>query len=493
MGLLYPRLLAGQAKPLHEEYRNMQITDLMGRAATAHDSAVYVATGGDRVSEARLRELRDLVVDLAKEAGFPNESNRELRAAFDLRLAAALHSEMRLVPAEAASGDVWAFLALVLLPDVAYWRYPVPPGDRVLGTDLTRHVFGRMWWRAQLVHSPGDSDPYAALKILGEAAFDQIYARRKALGNSPHLVKAILRVWDELDLRGIDERDALRDFLKRLLRLSPFVLFEALNDQSLDDELRMAARETVGALLSTAPLTTDERQDRIDAVFGGSAAEVADIGSAGTTSTPENEVIPVSPPSARADRVSPDGPAPEPTPGETEEIDQPVVGPMPYDAYGGQGFGDPFELGLRERAEAVATVVAAEGPVKALRVYRIISRLAGMPLDDAVTGVLVSATKYAVRIGLVEAENEVGQVAHPETTLRLPGRPVCVLRTRGPREPDEIPGRELATAARSVRQAEGPPQDHDVLAERVSLLFGDERPAERFKEILAEALQKHGL
>ncbi|WP_433352664.1 DUF6339 family protein [Microtetraspora malaysiensis] len=271
MGLLYPRLLADQAKPLHEEYRRLQITDLMGHAATAHDSAVYVATGGDRVSETRLRELRDLVVDLAKESGFPNESNRALRAAFDLRLAAALHSEMRLVPAEAASGDVWAFLALVLLPDVAYWRYPAPPGDRVLATDLTRHVFGRMWWRAQLVHSPDDPDPYAALKILGEAAFDQIYARRRALGNSPHLVKAILRVWDGLDLRGFHEREALQDFLKRLLRLAPFVLFESLSDQPLEAELRTAVRETVIALLSTVPLTEDERQAKIDEVFAGSS------------------------------------------------------------------------------------------------------------------------------------------------------------------------------------------------------------------------------
>ncbi|GII02754.1 DUF6339 family protein [Planobispora takensis] len=488
MGFLYPRLLAGQARPLHEEYRHLPITDLMGRATTAHDSAVYIATGGDRVSETRLRELRDLVVDLAKESGFPNESNRELRAAFDLRLAAALHSEMRLVPAEAASGDVWAFLALVLLPDVAYWRYPVPPGDRVLATDLTRHVFGRMWWRAQLVHSPGDSDPYAALNILGEAAFDQIYARRKALGNSPHLVKAILRVWNELDLRGLGERDALQDFLKRLLRLTPFVLFEALSDQSLDGELRRATRETVSALLSTTSLTADERQIRIDAVFGGSAEGDARVGWTGTTPAPHGEVSPVQPPSAQTDRFSLD----EPAPGGTEGIDQSAGGTTPYNAYRGQGFGDPFELGLRERAEAIAAVVAAEGPVQAVRVYRIISRLAGMPLDDVTVGILVSATKYAVRTRLIEAESEIGQADYLRATLRLPGQPTCALRTRGPRDLDEIPGRELVTAVQSV-QAEGPTQDHDVLAERVSLLLGEEKPTERFKEILLEALQRYGL
>lgn len=74
---------------------------------------------------------------------------------------------MRIAPAEAAAGDVWAFLALIVLPDVAHWRYPNPPGDRVLGSDLTRHVFGRMWWRAQLVYSPADTNPYSALDVLG--------------------------------------------------------------------------------------------------------------------------------------------------------------------------------------------------------------------------------------------------------------------------------------------------------------------------------------
>lgn len=270
MGLLYPRLLAGQARPLHDEYRELAIPELRQRAATSHDSAVYVATGGDRVREDELLELRRLVLDLAGGAGFPGKSSRHLRAAFDLKVAAALHTNMRLVPAEAASGDVWAFLALVLLPDVAYWRYPKPPGDRILGTDLTRHVFGRMWWRAQLVHSSDDPDPYAALEILGEAAFDQIYARRKALGNSPYLVKSVLRVWNRLDLNGLDEREVLRDFLKRLLRLAPFVLFESLSVDLLEEELRDVARYAVMAVLRATSPPSDELDAKLDGVFSGS-------------------------------------------------------------------------------------------------------------------------------------------------------------------------------------------------------------------------------
>lgn len=247
MSFLYPRLLAEQGGPLFEEYRTLTVAELSRRVALTHESSVYVATGGDRVPLDRLRELREGVLDLAKRAGFPDDSDRTRNAQFDLQVAAMLHGQMGMVPAEAASRDVWAFLALILLPDVAFWRYPSPPKDRILGTDLTRHVFGRLWWRAQLVRSQGEPEPYDALKILGEAAFDQIYARRAALGGSPHLVRAILRVWKELDLTGLNERDTLRDFLKRLLRLAPFVLFDGIDERTLDCELRAVAQESIDA------------------------------------------------------------------------------------------------------------------------------------------------------------------------------------------------------------------------------------------------------
>lgn len=270
MSLLYPRLLAGQAKPSFDEYRQLSIQELTDRVSTRHDSMVYAATGGDRVPGSHLLSMREAIVTIATEAGFPENSTTKANATFDLRIAEYLHSQSEMMPAEAASGDIWAFLALMVLPDVAYWRYPNPPRDRVLGTDLTRHVFGRMWWRAQLVYTPESPSPYEALTVLGEAAFDQIYARRKALGGSPFLVKAILRVWNELDLRPlrgkVTEREALRDFLKRLLRLAPFMLFEALDEEQLDTELRKTVRETVTAIVGSS-IDPDKVADNIDAVF----------------------------------------------------------------------------------------------------------------------------------------------------------------------------------------------------------------------------------
>ncbi|WP_227980735.1 DUF6339 family protein [Nocardia spumae] len=207
-----------------------------------------------------------MVVDLAKESGFPGPPSTDQKTVFDLSSATLLHSQMDIAPAEAAAGDVWAFLALILLPDVAYWRYP-PPSDRVvrerfLDADLTRHVFGRMWWRAHFVYSPEESEPYAALSVLGEAEFDQIYARRATLGGRPQLIKSILRVWQEIETREIPDRDVLRDFLKRLLRLDPFLVYEALDDSALDTELRTVAREAVVGVLISRGNTREAAEQR---------------------------------------------------------------------------------------------------------------------------------------------------------------------------------------------------------------------------------------
>ncbi|RDI49168.1 DUF6339 family protein [Nocardia mexicana] len=262
MSLLFPRLLRARAKDLAAEYRELDLNSLSARWAVTDESAVYVATGGTRVQLDQLATLRRTVLDLAETSGYPTVPSQDQKTSFDLTLAESLHREMHLAPVEAASGDVWAFLALVLMPDVAHWRFPLPPGDRVRGTDLTRHVFGRLWWRAQLVHTPGDPNPYQALTVLGESAFDQIYARRSALGGSPHLIKSILRVWNNLDLSGLADRIVLREFLKRLLRLAPFVVFDGLHDDDLDAELYVVAYETVFGMQTSSGATDAEASER---------------------------------------------------------------------------------------------------------------------------------------------------------------------------------------------------------------------------------------
>jgi hypothetical protein len=248
---LYPRLLGGRAEQLFDEFAGIPSPDsLVERARTHDDSAVYVATGGARVPVEKLRELATDVRQLSRIHGFPQKAERAV--AFDVSLARLLHQSMEVLPAEAAAREMWAFLSLVLLPDVAYWRFPAPPRDRVMHTDITRHVFSRLWWRADLVHDPTCEDPYEVLAILGEADFDQVYSRRKQIGASPAIVRNLIRVWSELRENGelalVNDRQAFRNTLMVLSRVVPFLSLNALDDGPLVGELRRIARQAIGRM-----------------------------------------------------------------------------------------------------------------------------------------------------------------------------------------------------------------------------------------------------
>ncbi|MGW4245683.1 hypothetical protein [Nocardia sp. NPDC004722] len=65
-------------------------------------------------------------------------------------------------------------------------------------------------------------------------------------------MKSILRVRNGLDLNGVTEREVLRDFLKRVLRLVLFMVFDAIDVDALDAELCAIAHETVFATLVRA-------------------------------------------------------------------------------------------------------------------------------------------------------------------------------------------------------------------------------------------------
>jgi hypothetical protein len=248
MSVLYPRLLGDAARELHQEYQRASISDLRGRHALRHRSAVFAATGGRRITPDELQRLRDDVVAAAERAGFPEEGRRQDRVTFDIEIAQLLHERCGLVAGEAAVRPIWAFLALVLLPDVSYWRYPRPPGDRVLGTDITRHVWGRLWWRAHLLARPQELERYRLLDTFGEAAFDQVFARRRSIGGSRALVRTLAEVWPSVERGGVPEREVLIDVLKRLSRWGAVVDFEALDEEEIHRQVQDASNESATLL-----------------------------------------------------------------------------------------------------------------------------------------------------------------------------------------------------------------------------------------------------
>ncbi|MEV4425225.1 DUF6339 family protein [Streptomyces sp. R-07] len=256
MSILYPRLLPGEADRLFVELHKHPVGTHEAMVANHSSRSVYAATGGRRVTKEELNDLRQSILMVAKSQGFPELPASGQRNAFDRQTGRILHEQSMMVPGEAAQRQVWAFLSLVLLPDICVWRWPANAegkfvADRFKATDLTRHALARLWTRAHILHVPGSDDPYALFSAMGESDLDQVMARRHAIAATPGLVRAVVRVHSEAtpeDLEGVRSRDVLRQCLMRLLRLTAFVNTDALSASQLDQLVCAVQREVVSSL-----------------------------------------------------------------------------------------------------------------------------------------------------------------------------------------------------------------------------------------------------
>ncbi|MFJ5026816.1 DUF6339 family protein [Streptomyces sp. NPDC088560] len=254
MSLLYPRLLPNETERrfhlLHETPPARHGTIV----ANHSQRAVYAATGGRRITREELDQLRDGILRAAIAQGFPTPLSITQGSNFDRETARVLYKQCLMVPGEAAQRQVWAFLALVLLPDVCAWRWPADPSrgytaDRFKGTDLTRHAFARLWTRAHVLHDPMAEDPFHLLDVLGENDLDQIMARRSALAATPALVRAIVRSHqeDQAD-RSVPSQQVFRQSLMRLLRLTAFLDLDSASEAELGHLVRRVRAEARAAL-----------------------------------------------------------------------------------------------------------------------------------------------------------------------------------------------------------------------------------------------------
>ncbi len=151
---------------------------------------------------------------------------------------------MQITPADAAQEGVWSFLSLVLLPDVAFWRWPNAKGaadyERLIGRP--RNVFRRLWWRAYCL-----GEAASALVFEDEAA---AIMERTAIGGDVRLARMLaenhLRI--TADDPSIPRTELLRQVAKRVRRLSVIRTFAALSDQELSLLVQQTAGEALSAL-----------------------------------------------------------------------------------------------------------------------------------------------------------------------------------------------------------------------------------------------------
>lgn len=195
---LFPRLALPVARGLVA-----RIGELVSAPATALEQGDRHATpapsGGRVITRAELAEIRAAIVALAREYGFPDRGDQTSRATFETRLTIWWGEAGVIVEGEALRDDVWSWLTLALLPDVAAWRFPGLAADRFLGG--VRNTFQRQWSRAwSLDRGEGHTDRWALVDALTEDALVQIM-ERPSLASQPPMARAIAEVWVEAQAR----------------------------------------------------------------------------------------------------------------------------------------------------------------------------------------------------------------------------------------------------------------------------------------------------
>jgi hypothetical protein len=244
--------LPGETERLFRELDGRSPEELAEMATTSTHRSVFAATGGARATTDALAVFGGKIRRIAEGQGYPGRAKLAQRQNFDEMVARLLHEESGMTPGEASQRQVWSFLALVLVPDVCAWRFPVNTqghylADRFKGTDLTRHTLGRLWTRAHVLRDPAaPENPYHLLGVLGESDLDQVMARRDSIAATPALVRAVVRAHrdDSTDTEGVPSRRVLRDSLIRLLRLTAFMDMDALGEAALDDLVRGLRKES---------------------------------------------------------------------------------------------------------------------------------------------------------------------------------------------------------------------------------------------------------
>jgi hypothetical protein len=138
---------------------------------------------------------------------------------------------MDIVPADAANEGVWSFLSLVVVPEVAPWRFPNLPDERALGKP--RNTLRRLWWRAWRYGPDLDFAP-EGLEPLGEDEHVQIEERTRLSGNR-YVAQAIREgIWRaEASGLPVNRPPFVRQLVLRLSALRSHIALEALTSAQL--------------------------------------------------------------------------------------------------------------------------------------------------------------------------------------------------------------------------------------------------------------------
>jgi hypothetical protein len=191
MTRLIPQIPAGVAEPLLAQLSVARLADADPGDELRYPQAITQPTGGLPITEALLKELRDAIVQAARNHGFP-DSRPTSFLRFELEVAQVLSAWEPLWIAqgspsgEALRNECWTFITVVVLPDVALWRWPAKGGEDSPGSRSwkgrmvggSRNAFQRIFRRVMCLDRGADHpDRWGLIRDLQEDDFSAILER----------------------------------------------------------------------------------------------------------------------------------------------------------------------------------------------------------------------------------------------------------------------------------------------------------------------------
>jgi len=195
-----------------------------------HDDAQPVATGGIVADAGKIGAVREAVLSAAtpwRERGSIENQASE----FDLAVGRVLHQALKIVPSDAAHGEFWNFITILVLPDVAVLRFPEMHPDRMLGGSR-RNTFRRIWSRREVL---GDlTDRYR--NPLGEDEMTGLFERSAMARNRP-LIRALASIVMEREEPGARSAWA-RTLYKRVCYITGPRALDGFTESEIEELIR---------------------------------------------------------------------------------------------------------------------------------------------------------------------------------------------------------------------------------------------------------------
>jgi hypothetical protein len=249
--ILLRRLGRDAARDILAENLALPIEQLAEKMPIHTEQVGYSPVGGTRVTDADLAALRAEVLRVARAHGYPAAPVDLAHA--EAELADVLHTTLRITANEASVDDAWSYLTCCWLLDVAVWRFGNTADERRFIGNVNRNTFRRLWWRREIL------GPAIPLAELGEDELVNVMERPTIAGDR-RLAQGVAseflaRVAAE---EGLERMQLMREAMKRLMRLTPFVSFWSLSDAEVTTLISNAFTASIEGLRGLPTATYDE-------------------------------------------------------------------------------------------------------------------------------------------------------------------------------------------------------------------------------------------